>query len=134
MTTLLEASPLSEDIPPSTPRTRAWGYAGLALLIAFLAFVAANAQQGAVGERIKNPNVTGAPRPVEPLFGFDHWIALHQIGTVVMMVVLVTACVIGWRRHPRHPVLLMVIVMTVLIWQDPIMNWAPYAVYNPQLW
>ena len=28
----------------------------------------------------------------------------------------------------------MVLVMTLLIWQDPIMNWAPYAVYNPQLW
>ena len=39
-----------------------------------------------------------------------------------------------WRRHPRHPVLLMVLVTTAIVWQDPIMNWAPYAVYNPQLW
>ena len=45
--------------------------------------------RGAVAERIANPDVTGAPRPVEPLFGFDHWITLHQIGTVVMMVTLV---------------------------------------------
>ena len=51
-----------------------------------------------------------------------------------MMIVLVTVVVVMWRRHPRHPILLMVIATTVLIWQDPIMNWAPYAVYNPQLW
>jgi hypothetical protein len=39
-----------------------------------------------------------------------------------------------WRRHPGHPILLMVLATTILVWQDPIMNWAPYAVYNPQLW
>jgi hypothetical protein len=75
-----------------------------------------------------------APRPVEPLWGFSSWLTLHQVGTVVMMVVLVAAVAVAWRRHPRHPVLLMVIATTVLIWQDPIMNWAPYAVYNPELW
>ena len=51
-----------------------------------------------------------------------------------MMVALVAAVVVGWRRYPRHPVLLMVLATTLLVWQDPIMNWAPYAVYNPQLW
>ena len=28
----------------------------------------------------------------------------------------------------------MVLASTGIVWQDPIMNWAPYAVYNPQLW
>jgi hypothetical protein len=28
----------------------------------------------------------------------------------------------------------MTIAATGIVWQDPIMNWAPYAVYNPQLW
>jgi hypothetical protein len=102
--------------------------------LAVLVVVAVNARADAVAERIKNPDVTGAPRPVEPLFGFDHWITLHQIGTVVMMITLVAAFVIGWRRHPAHPVLLMALATTLLVWQDPIMNWAPYAVYNPQLW
>ncbi len=59
---------------------------------------------------------------------------VHQIGTILMMVALVVGFIVMWRRHPGHPVLLMVLVMTLLIWQDPIMNWAPYAVYNPQLW
>ena len=27
----------------------------------------------------------------------------------------------------------MVIVTTLIVWQDPIMNWSPYAVYNPHL-
>jgi Spirocyclase AveC-like len=102
--------------------------------VAALIIVAVNARTGAVADRIKNPNVTGAPRPVEPLFGFDNWITLHQIGTVAMMITLVAAFVIGWRRHPAHPVLLMALAITLLVWQDPIMNWAPYAVYNPQLW
>ncbi|MET0903446.1 MAG: spirocyclase AveC family protein [Acidimicrobiales bacterium] len=104
--------------------------ASLTVVVVF----AVNARTGAVAERIKNPDVTGAPRPVDPLFGFDHWITLHQVGTVFMMVTLVAAFVIAWRRHPAHPVLLMALAITLLVWQDPIMNWAPYAVYNPQLW
>ena len=51
-----------------------------------------------------------------------------------MMVALITAVVYFWRRYPRHPILLMVLATTGIVWQDPIMNWAPYAVYNPQLW
>ena len=130
VSTLAPALPAA---PVTTRRPSTPAVVGLLAIVAFIGFVAATSRSGAVAERIRNPEVTGAPRPVEPLFGFDHWVALHQIGTVLMMITLVTACVIGWRRYPRHPVLLMVIVMTLLIWQDPIMNWAPYAVYNPQL-
>ena len=54
--------------------------------------------------------------------------------TIVSMVVIVTVFVVMWRRHPKHPILLMAICCTAIVWQDPIMNWAPYAVYNPQLW
>jgi hypothetical protein len=121
--------------PAAPTRRRSGAAVVLAVVgIAALVAVAVNARSGAVAGRISNPEVTGAPRPVEPLWGVDHWITLHQVGTVVMMLTLVTAFVIGWRRHPGHPVLLMVLVTTLLIWQDPIMNWAPYAVYNPQLW
>jgi len=118
----------------STPGRTAAVVILVAAGIAALAAVAVHARRGAVADRIRNPEVEGAPRPVEPLWGRTDWITLHQIGTVVMMAVLVTVVVVMWRRHPRHPVLLMVIATTVLIWQDPIMNWAPYAVYNPQLW
>jgi hypothetical protein len=108
--------------------------AGVVVAVAALVAVAVNARTGAGSERIANTGVTGAPRPVEPLWGFDHWIMLHQIGTVVMMVILVVGFVVAWRRHPRHPILLMVLATTLLVWQDPIMNWAPFAVYNPDLW
>jgi hypothetical protein len=107
---------------------------GVVLVAAALVGVAVAARSGVGADRIRNPAVTGAPRPAEPLFGFDHWITLHQIGTIVMMIVLATVFVVGWRRKPGNPVLLMVLATTLLVWQDPIMNWAPYAVYNPELW
>ena len=130
-------SPPRTPIPPATradTRTRTAGGVALAVLLLGLVVVAVNARHGAVAERIRNPRVTGAPRPVAPLWGFDHWLVLHQVGSIVMMVTLIAVFVVAWRRHPRHPILLMVLVLTLLVWQDPIMNWAPYAVYNPQLW
>jgi hypothetical protein len=111
-----------------------WRIAAAVTGVAGVVVVAVNARSGAVAQRITNPNVTGAPRPLEPLFGFDHWLTLHQVGLVVAMLTLIIAFVIGWRRRPGHPILLMALACTLLIWQDPIMNWAPYAVYNPKLW
>ena len=105
-----------------------------AVVAAVIALIAFNARMGAVSPRIANPEVTGVPRPVEFLFGWPHWLVLHQVGTVVMMLALVAACVWKWRQHPGHPYVLMVAASTLIVWQDPIMNWAPYAVYNPQLW
>ncbi len=71
---------------------------------------------------------------MEPLFGDTHWLAKLQLGTVAMMTLVVVLCVVSWRRHPRHPILLCAIACTGIVWLDPVMNWAPYAVYNPQLW
>ena len=50
-----------------------------------------------------------------------------------MVVVLTVVFIRGWRRNPGSPVLLMVLCTTLIVWQDPIMNWSPYAVYNPML-
>jgi hypothetical protein len=116
--------------PRRSPVTALW----VVLALAVLGAIAYHARMGAVSPRIANPEVTGVPRPVEFLFGWDGWIALHQVGTVVMMLVLVAVCVRAWRRQPGHPYVLMVLASTAIVWQDPIMNWAPYAVYNPQLW
>lgn len=96
--------------------------------------VAHDAERGAVSVRIGNPAVHGAPRPVPALFGWTHWLGLCEWGTVVALTLVVVACAVAWRRHPKHPVLLMVIACTSIVWMDPVMNWAPYAVYNPQLW
>jgi Spirocyclase AveC-like len=106
----------------------------VSVVVLALAFVAHNARHGAVAARIANPAVHGAPRPAAPLFGWTHWLAAEQAGTIVAVVVIACAFVVMWRRHPKHPILLMAICCTAIVWQDPIMNWAPYAVYNPQLW
>jgi hypothetical protein len=47
--------------------------------------------------------------------------------------VLTVVFIRGWRKNPGSPVLMMVLVTTLIVWQDPIMNWSPYAVYNPML-
>ncbi|HXY28009.1 MAG TPA: spirocyclase AveC family protein, partial [Acidimicrobiales bacterium] len=131
--------------PPVAPRTppgrlskggRAaigWTVSASALVLA-LVLVAHNARHGAVASRITNRGVHGVPRPVAPLFGWTHWLAAEQAGTIVAMAVIAVVFVVMWRRHPKHPILLMAICCTAIVWQDPIMNWAPYAVYNPQLW
>ena len=118
--------------PTAAPKRSLVVWIGLAITV--LGVIAYNARMGATSPRIANPEVTGVPRPVEFLFGWTGWLVLHQVGTVVMMLLLVAVFVWAWRRHPAHPYLLMVLASTMIVWQDPIMNWAPYAVYNPQLW
>jgi hypothetical protein len=118
----------------ASPQRSLWPVISAVLCLAIVGVVAVHARMGAVSPRIANPEVTGVPRPVEFLFGWPHWLVLHQVGTVVMMLALVALFVRGWRRYGPHPYLLMVLASTSIVWQDPIMNWAPYAVYNPQLW
>jgi hypothetical protein len=107
-----------------------WGLVGLAII----GLIAHFARTGAVSPRIANPEVTGMPRPVEFLLGYSNWVRLEEWGTVITLVALFLFCVSVWRRNPGHPYVLMAIASTAIVWQDPIMNWAPYAVYNPQLW
>lgn len=92
-----------------------------------------NIHRGAVAERITNRAVQGVPRPVEFLFGKPDWIVMQEVGLAVMLITLVAIIAVFWQRYPRHPLLLMAIAATALVWLDPVMNWAPYAVYNPQL-
>ncbi len=116
------------------------GRSRIALVVALCAlgvgviFVAHNARHGAVAARIANPAHHVAPSTVAPLFGWTHWLGLLQAFTVIAVVQLIVIFAIAWWRYPKHPILLMAIVCTTLVWQDPIMNWAPYAVYNPALW
>ncbi|MBX5486860.1 MAG: spirocyclase AveC family protein, partial [Mycolicibacterium hassiacum] len=107
---------------------------GALALIAVGIFFAVNARKGLTSQRVANPDVEGAPRPVEPLFGFHHWLVVLEVFTVVTMAIIVTLWVVNYRRNPHNPTLLMAIVTTLIVWQDPIMNWSPFAVYNPQLW
>jgi hypothetical protein len=112
----------------------AWALFGVALFL-FLAFVAHNLRSpGDLADRVRNLGVTGAPRPVVPIFGDDNWMTKIQWGTLGMVTLAIVLIVVFWRRYPKHPVLLCALGCSAIVWMDPVMNWAPYAVYNPQLW
>ena len=119
---------------PAAPSTRRnWGgWIGFGAVMAFFALFALSSRRN-LDPRVANPNVEGRPRPVEFMFGFDHWVYLHEVGTVVALIALVVVFVVGWRRNPGSPIMLMFLCTTLIVWQDPIMNWAPFAVYNPEL-
>jgi hypothetical protein len=121
---------LASPSTPGSPLASPWFWASLAIL----GLIAFFARTGVVSPRVANPAVTGAPRPVEYLLGWTHWTDFNQIMTVVMMLVLTIACMMAWQRRPGHPYVLMTIAATAIVWQDPVMNWAPYAVYDPRLW
>src|SRR6476469_10829784 len=130
-----EQTTLATESPATEAKKGSWKAAVcIAVPLVLLVRIAVNARMGAVSPRIRNPDVEGAPRPVEPLFGYEHWLGLFQIFTIVSMSMVIAAYVFAWRRYGAHPVLLMGIICTLIVWQDPIMNWSPYAVYNPQLW
>ena len=61
--------------PTATSAKGSWKAAvWIAVAVFLLVLIAVNARVGAVSPRIRNPEVTGAPRPVEPLFGYQHWL------------------------------------------------------------
>src|SRR5262245_24089631 len=94
--------------PAGTPARSSPLWILVVVVASLLGVVAWHARSGAVSPRIANPEVAGVPRPVEFLFGWGGWLALHQIGTIVMMGTLVVLCVRAWRRQPGHPYVLMV--------------------------
>ncbi|ORV45884.1 spirocyclase AveC family protein [Mycobacterium conspicuum] len=82
----------------------------------------------------RNPDGVGKPPAVTPLlYPFD-WITWGQILGVLLAAGTIVASVLAWRRHPGHPIVLMVLATSTLFWWDPINNWAIGLVYNPNLW
>jgi hypothetical protein len=126
-----QSIPLAAGAEPGAPQ-RNWGggIAGAALG-AFALFFIANCRV-ALDPRVANGGVHGRPRPVEFSFGLDY-ITFLDSATVVALILLLVVFVRGWRRNPGSPVMLMFLCTTLIVWQDPIMNWSPFAVYNPDL-
>lgn len=120
----------------SGPGQRRWGpWVATAGVIAFVLFFLLSSRRY-LDPRVANPDVEGRPRPVGGvLFGLEPstWIMIEELGTVLLLITLTVIFVTGWRRNPGSPALLMFLCTTLIVWQDPIMNWAPFAVYNPQL-
>ena len=128
-----ETSPVAaEEKTPGAGEKRRWGpwVAGTALA-AFALFFIVNCRT-ALDPRVANPNVQGRPRPVPFTFGLDY-ITFLDTATCVALLVLLLVFIRGWRRNPGSPAMLMFLCTTLIVWQDPIMNWAPFAVYNPDL-
>ena len=91
------------DASPTSSRTLGIR-AGLSALLALFVVVCIgwNARNHP-DARIGNPEVSGAPRPVRPLFGFDHWLAFWEIFAAALVAVLIVLIVGAWRRYGPHP-------------------------------
>src|SRR6201992_51412 len=126
-----QSVPLATDKEPAAP-PREWGgwIAGAALASVALFFIAN--RRWVLDPRVANPAVHGRPRPVEFIFGLDY-IGFLDVATCVALITLLIVFIRGWRRNPGSPVMLMFLCTTLIVWQDPIMNWSPFAVYNPDL-
>ena len=108
--------------------TGLWWLLGIGMLI----LIGLNAQVGASEPRIANPNVTEEAR--KSVEGITSWASLCNVWTAVMMVVGITAFIISWRRHPKHPYLLLILAGTVLVWLDPFANWVSFSAFSPELY
>ena len=126
------APPLGGPRDHDDRRTAVMALLSCAFIVVVM-FIAHNARHGAVATRIKNAAVQGAPRPDGRSSGGPTGSGSNRSARSSRSPSLVVAFVVLWRRYPKHPILLMVLACTSIVWKDPIMNWAPYAVYNPQL-
>lgn len=130
-----QTTPPAEREEPAAPHRKAkrgWGgWIAGAALAAFALFFIANCRV-ALDPRVANPNVQGRPRPVKFTFGLDY-IGFLDWATVAALILLLIVFIRGWRRNPGSPAMLMFLCTTLIVWQDPIMNWSPFAVYNPDL-
>lgn len=130
----------SNTLPKDSRLFHTMKYIYGACILFVLSVIGYSAEKGASSTRILNPewegetSSSGVIRPVDPILPQVDWVALVQWGTAVVMIVGFITFVIAWVRNPKHPTLLMMLAATAIVWQDPMMNWVSFAVYNPQLW
>jgi hypothetical protein len=109
----------------------AWG----AIIVGVVAVVyaALNSSRSVEGTRVGRPEGSLVP-PRTEFLGISDWYVYFEIGSLVMFfAVWGTAIVRSRRRGKPTPTLLMIAVTTSLTWLDAIMNWAPYAAYDPRM-
>lgn len=129
-----ESPPPGRDVP-----TRAglpWrALTGWAIVATLAVVVLMTAQKhGPSSPENVNPDGVGKPPPVQPLWPHIDFVLWGQILGAALLAVTIIASVLVWRRHPGHPVVLMILAASTLFWWDPINNWAIGLVYNPTLW
>ncbi|WP_424751842.1 spirocyclase AveC family protein [Mycobacterium sp.] len=120
---------------PETPerfgRLTRWG----AIIVGVVAvvFAALNSSRSVEGTRVGRPEGSFVPSRTEFL-GISNWYIYFEIGSLVMFFAVWGMAIVRSRRREKPtPTLLMIAVTTSLTWLDPIMNWAPYAAYDPRM-
>jgi hypothetical protein len=108
-----------------------WGaiIAGLSAVI----FAALHSGRSVEGTRLARPDGSFVPSRTEFL-GISNWYIYFEIGSLVMFFAVWGTAIVRSRRSGKPtPTLLMIAVTTSLTWLDPVMNWAPYAAYDPRM-
>jgi hypothetical protein len=109
----------------------AWG--AIAVAVIAVVFALLNSSRSVEGTRVGRPEGSYVP-PRTEFMGISNWYIYFEIGSLVMFfAVWGTSIVQSRRRGKPTPTLLMIAVTTSLTWLDPIMNWAPYASYDPRM-
>jgi hypothetical protein len=109
----------------------AWG--AIVIGVAALVYAAVNSSRSVEGTRLARGEGSFVP-PRTEFLGIYDWYLFFEIGSLIMFfAVWGTAIVRSRRRGKPTPTLLMIAVTTSLTWLDPIMNWAPYAAYDPRM-
>jgi hypothetical protein len=134
---MTSAKTLERDQEPKSPEQwgrltpLSWGL--VAVGVVAVVFAALNSSRSVAGTRVGRPEGSFLPARTEFL-GISNWYFYFEIGSLVMFfAVWGTAIVQSRRRGKPTPTLLMISVTTALTWLDPIMNWAPYAAYDPRM-
>ncbi|WP_428338916.1 spirocyclase AveC family protein [Mycobacterium sp.] len=103
------------------------------------AIFAAFCHRGA-GASIANPDPAGSyseqgvPRPHPAMLGFQYWPQYFEIMSLISFVALIAVgTMLTFRRGRWAPILTMLAAALTLSLLDPVMNWSPYASYNPRL-
>lgn len=79
---------------------------------------------------------TGAPRGSRGphLWGIDNWPILFEVGSVVVGILVIGYFWYRTRKAgSRHPAMVLVGALILLVVMDPWANYVDYATYNPQL-
>ena len=101
--------------------------------VAAVGYAALNSSRSVEGTRLGRGEGSLVP-PRTEFLAISNWYLLFEIGSLVMFfAVWGTSIVQSRRRGKPTPTLLMIAVTTSLTWLDPIMNWAPYAAYDPRM-
>lgn len=125
--------------PDLDRRSKRSATAFVLLVAALTAMIYGFCHRGA-GGGIANPHPVGpyseqgVPRPHPPMLGFQYWPQLVEAWSLLSFVGLfVAGLVLTYRRGRWSPILIMTAAALTLSLLDPIMNWSPYASYNPNL-